>query len=66
MTSNNSTGLMWFKSSYSNQQSACVEIAVTGTGVVPVRDSKQPGAAVSFRMRSWSAFVADIKDAHSG
>ncbi|MEE4492037.1 DUF397 domain-containing protein [Streptomyces sp. BE230] len=66
MTNNNSTGLTWFKSSYSNQQSACVEIATTDTGFVPVRDSKQPGPVVSFSTRSWSAFVADMKGAHSG
>lgn len=66
MTNNNSTGLMWFKSSYSNQQSACVEIAVTGAGVVPVRDSKQPGPVVSFSTRSWTAFVTGMKGTRSG
>ncbi|WLQ39380.1 DUF397 domain-containing protein [Streptomyces laculatispora] len=66
MTNNNSTGLTWFKSSYSNQQSACVEVAVTGAGVVPVRDSKQAGPVISFSTHSWSAFVVGMKDVRSG
>lgn len=66
MTTSNLTGLTWFKSSYSNQQSACVEIAVTGDGVVPVRDSKQAGPVVSFSARSWSTFVTGMKHTRSG
>ncbi|WP_326767429.1 DUF397 domain-containing protein [Streptomyces sp. NBC_01591] len=56
---------MWFKSSYSNQQSACVEVAVTRSGMVPVRDSKNLGPVVTFSDRSWDAFVADVKATHS-
>ncbi|MFI7367665.1 DUF397 domain-containing protein [Streptomyces sp. NPDC050149] len=43
-----------------------MENAFTDTGVVPVQDSKQPGPVVSFSRRSWSAFVAGMKGAHSG
>ncbi|MGW1841180.1 DUF397 domain-containing protein [Streptomyces sp. NPDC001966] len=62
MKSNSSTGLVWFKSSYSNQQSACVEVAGGAAGLVPVRDSKDAsGPVVAFSGRSWSAFIADVK-----
>lgn len=39
----------WFKSSYSENGGACVEVAtnlVASCGVVPVRDSKNPGGPV--------------------
>lgn len=39
----------WFTSSYSNNGGQCVEVAtnlVASCGVVPVRDSKNPGGPV--------------------
>ncbi|MFC1405723.1 MULTISPECIES: DUF397 domain-containing protein [Streptacidiphilus] len=55
------TSLRWFKSSYSGDQGACVEIAHTSTGSVAVRDSKQndrPGQQVfEFDGAAWQAFV---------
>jgi len=52
--------LRWFKSSYSGDQGACVEIAHTPAGVV-VRDSKQndqPGQQIfQFTGAEWQAFV---------
>lgn len=40
----------WFTSSYSENGGQCVEVATnladTGDGVVPVRDSKNPGGPV--------------------
>ncbi|MEV0262929.1 DUF397 domain-containing protein [Streptomyces sp. NPDC050617] len=54
-------GTKWRKSSYSNSNSNCVEWApaVAATGVVPVRDSKDPnGPVLAVSPAAWSAFVA--------
>ncbi|MGW3569122.1 DUF397 domain-containing protein [Streptomyces sp. NPDC000941] len=55
----------WFKSSYSDNGGACVEVAanlVASRGVVPVRDSKEPhGPALTFESSAWSSFVAAVK-----
>ncbi len=54
----------WFKSSYSSNGGACVEIAtnLTSRGVVPVRDSKNPtGPALTFDSAAWSDFVAFVR-----
>ncbi|MFF4753011.1 DUF397 domain-containing protein [Streptomyces sp. NPDC002514] len=56
------TGTAWFKSSYSNGQSACVEVAFVGHEMVPVRDSKSPnGPALTFGVNEWSSFVGAIQ-----
>ncbi|MFC4032119.1 DUF397 domain-containing protein [Streptomyces polygonati] len=47
----------WFKSSYSNGQGECVEVAITGDHVA-MRDSKDPdGPALVFTAAAWSTFV---------
>ncbi|MFJ3953509.1 DUF397 domain-containing protein [Streptomyces sp. Je 1-4] len=52
----------WFKSSYSSNGGDCIEVAATGTGAVPVRDSKDPnGPALTFSANGWSSFVAAVK-----
>ncbi|MEU9969420.1 DUF397 domain-containing protein [Streptomyces malaysiensis] len=55
----------WFKSSYSNNGGACIEVAanlVASRGVVPVRDSKDPhGPALMFEPTAWSSFVSAIR-----
>ncbi|WP_033212681.1 DUF397 domain-containing protein [Kitasatospora phosalacinea] len=52
------TDPQWFKSSYSNNGGACVEIAVNIPGTVPVRDSKDPsGPRLEFTPASWTSFV---------
>ncbi|MFI9078694.1 DUF397 domain-containing protein [Streptomyces sioyaensis] len=55
----------WVKSSYSSNGGDCVEIAanlVASRGVVPVRDSKDPGGPVlSFPSDAFSSFVAGVK-----
>jgi hypothetical protein len=54
----------WFKSSYSNNGGACVEVAAVGdgSGVVPVRDSKDPsGPALTFTADAWAAFVSGVR-----
>ncbi|MFE6098810.1 DUF397 domain-containing protein [Streptomyces laurentii] len=56
----------WFKSSYSNNDGNCVEVAtnlVSARGVVPVRDSKVPtGPALAVTATAFTAFVGSIKD----
>ncbi|WP_343245895.1 DUF397 domain-containing protein [Streptomyces sp. SID5785] len=51
----------WRKSSYSGDQGNCVEVADGVHDVVPVRDSKQPTAALVFSTHAWAAFTDDIK-----
>ncbi|WP_433891514.1 DUF397 domain-containing protein [Streptomyces sp. CA-111067] len=57
------SGAAWRKASYSNQEGGdCVEVADGFSGVMPVRDSKDPhGPALVFNRSAWSAFVADVK-----
>ncbi|WP_369390816.1 DUF397 domain-containing protein [Streptomyces sp. CG1] len=55
----------WFKSSYSNNGGACIEVAanlVAACGVVPVRDSKTPsGPVLDLPAHAFSSFVAGVK-----
>ncbi|EGE42038.1 DUF397 domain-containing protein [Streptomyces griseus] len=59
-----STTPQWVKSSYSNSGS-CVEWAPTtasATGIVPVRDSKNPGGpALALASDAFTSFVAAVK-----
>lgn len=49
----------WKKSSRSNGQANCVEVATNLPGVVAVRDSKDPeGAALVFTLAEWRAFIS--------
>ncbi|MFF8772718.1 DUF397 domain-containing protein [Kitasatospora sp. NPDC015120] len=55
-------GLIWRKSSHSGAQSNCVEVAGGVTGVVPVRDSKDPdGPSLLFEVEAWVSFLTGIK-----
>ncbi|MFB6533075.1 DUF397 domain-containing protein [Streptomyces noursei] len=57
------TGAVWKKSSYSGDNSQCVEVAHNLPGIVPVRDSKDPeGPALIFSSASFSAFVHGIRE----
>ncbi|MFF2081518.1 DUF397 domain-containing protein [Kitasatospora sp. NPDC058162] len=52
----------WRKSTYSNGQGDCIEIADELDNIVPVRDSKDPhGPALGFTPEAWQAFVAGIR-----
>ncbi|MFJ2955383.1 DUF397 domain-containing protein [Streptomyces sp. NPDC087270] len=55
----------WFKSSYSDNGGQCVEVAANlaaSRGVVPVRDSKDPGGPVlAFPADAFALFVAGVK-----
>ncbi|MCX4746187.1 DUF397 domain-containing protein [Kitasatospora sp. NBC_01287] len=56
------SGAAWFKSSYSTNGGQCVEVAPGFSGIVPVRDSKDPeGGALVFPAGAFAAFVAALK-----
>lgn len=54
----------WRKSTYSGGNDGnCIEVAEGFTGVVPVRDSKDPeGPALIFTAEAFSAFVSAVAD----
>jgi hypothetical protein len=60
------TGAVWVKSSYSGSNGGqCVEFSPSfaGSGVVPVRDSKNPsGPVLVLAAGGWSSFVSAVKD----
>ncbi|APS19423.1 hypothetical protein TK78_10910 [Streptomyces sp. Tue 6075] len=59
-----STTPQWVKSSYSDNGGTCVEWApatASTTGIVPVRDSKNPGGpALTVRAAAFRTFIAGI------
>nr|WSZ99520.1 DUF397 domain-containing protein [Streptomyces sp. NBC_00857] len=58
----------WFKSSYSSNGGACVEVAANlaaSHGVVPVRDSKDPyGPHLTLTTEAFTGLVAFAKTHH--
>lgn len=57
----------WRKSTRSNDEGACVEVAMLGTGGALVRDSKNPaGSVLEFSAREWAAFTAGVRDGEFG
>ncbi|MFD8939043.1 DUF397 domain-containing protein [Streptomyces sp. NPDC059578] len=56
---------VWTKSSYSGQGGSCVEWApshASTTGVVPVRDSKNPsGPILNLPADAFASFVTEVK-----
>ncbi|ARF56009.1 MULTISPECIES: DUF397 domain-containing protein [Actinomycetes] len=57
----------WFKSSYSNGQSACIEVADLGSEVA-LRDSKQNGngPVLTSPAEGWRAFIAGVVNGEFG
>ncbi|MYR28956.1 MULTISPECIES: DUF397 domain-containing protein [unclassified Streptomyces] len=55
----------WFKSSHSNNGGSCVEVAtnlVPAQGIVPVRDSKNPGGpSLTLHRSAFTGFVSGVK-----
>ncbi|WP_147944534.1 DUF397 domain-containing protein [Microbispora sp. CSR-4] len=59
----NDPAAVWFKSSRSANNCACVEVAMLPDGHVGVRDSKNPGGpALVFTPAEWDAFIGGVKD----
>ncbi|MEV4130395.1 DUF397 domain-containing protein [Nocardia sp. NPDC049707] len=57
------SGARWFKSSRSSGSQDCVEVAFVDSGMVGVRDSKNPaGPALVFTPSEWDAFTAGVHD----
>ncbi|MFD5187007.1 DUF397 domain-containing protein [Streptomyces sp. NPDC058357] len=60
----------WFKSSFSENGGQCIEVAVdlvASCGVVPVRDSKDPGGPIlTASAASFASFVAGVKAGEFG
>ncbi|MFD8674841.1 DUF397 domain-containing protein [Streptomyces seoulensis] len=56
----------WFKSSYSSNGGACVEVATNllpSHGTIPVRDSKhRAGSVLELRAAAFSTFVTGVKN----
>ena len=56
------SGANWFKSSRSQGGKECVEAAFLDSGLVGLRDSKNPtGPALVFTPREWDAFTTGIQ-----
>ncbi|WP_306356139.1 MULTISPECIES: DUF397 domain-containing protein [unclassified Nocardia] len=63
MVNGDLTGAAWFKSSYSEGSSQCVEVAWLAEGGVGVRDSKDPaGPTLMFAANEWDTFTAGLRN----
>jgi hypothetical protein len=64
MNSSDLVGAQWHKSSRSNGQGECVEVAFLDGGRVAVRDTKDAGhgPALVFTPGEWAAFVGGVQD----
>ncbi|MFJ6621426.1 DUF397 domain-containing protein [Kitasatospora sp. NPDC091335] len=61
------TGASWSRSSYSGNGGQCVEVAANFSGLMPVRDSKDPyGPALIFAAEAWTSFVTAVRSGEFG
>ena len=63
MSRNDLTSAQWRKSSYSDGQANCIEVATTGNPgrLVAVRDSKSPdGPGLTFTPGAWRRFTERV------
>lgn len=59
-----SSSMVWRKSSYSGGDNECIEVADGVPGDIPVRDSKNiAGPVLTFTPDAWQAFLAGV---HAG
>ena len=54
-------GAVWRKSSFSNAQLECVEVAFLADGDVALRESDAPGQVVVTSAAKWDAFLAGVR-----
>lgn len=67
MSTTDLTSATWRKSSRSNGQMSCVEVADLDGGARAVRDSKNPtGPALTFTSAEWAAFTAGLRAGEFG
>ncbi|MFJ9409180.1 DUF397 domain-containing protein [Streptomyces sp. NPDC101393] len=61
------TEFIFCKSSYSNQERECVEVATNVPAVIAVRDSKDPaGPVLRLTPASWTAFRGAVVEGRFG
>lgn len=54
--------LLWFKSSRSAGNGACVEVAFVVPGAIAMRDSKDPaGPVLRIQAASWQDFIGSVR-----
>lgn len=61
-------GLQWFKSSHSDDNDACVEVAMLPNWFVLVRDTKVAGRGPTLRFPAaeWRAFLTSVRAGEFG
>ncbi|WP_329179341.1 MULTISPECIES: DUF397 domain-containing protein [unclassified Streptomyces] len=58
--------LIWQKSTFSQEQGDCVELAVTAGGAVLLRESDDPGVVLSTSPSALARFLQAIKHGAAG